>query len=66
MTTPRKWQKTSAYAWRCDPWSVSQVRLNGAESFELWHDKRPGIVGRYPSRGEAFAAAKDAEERGEG
>lgn len=65
MTAPRYWRKVSDYAWQCAPWTVCCVRTDGADLYELWHEKRPCVVSRHGTRNEAFTAAKSAEERGE-
>lgn len=66
MTDARYWRQVSDYAWQCSPWTVCSVSTNGVVSFELWHEKQPRVVGRHASKEEAFAAAKEAEKRGEG
>ena len=66
MTEARFWRQVGDYAWQCLPWTVCRVRTNGVDSFELWHEKQPHVVGRHGSKEEAFAAARDAEKRGEG
>lgn len=53
------WTKSGATAMRCEPWTVAKITLSGGVSYELWHDKKPAAVGRYPS----FEMAKTAAEK---
>lgn len=53
------WDRPTSYSWRCSPWTVCGVRMNGRAVFELWHDKRPDCVGGEFKT--ADAARKEAE-----
>lgn len=42
---------------RCDPWTIAKVWIQGRATYELWHDKRPVMVGSYSTFEQAKAAA---------
>jgi len=59
--TIRSWKQVGNEAWRCDPWSICGVTVQGVKSFELWKDKEPHAVFRCESFAEAKAQAKKLE-----
>lgn len=62
MTAPMQWRRLSETAMRCEPWTVAKAVVRGKPLYELWHDKRPEMIGPFPS----FDAAKAEAERMEG
>ena len=59
--SPRAWKQVGADAWRCDPWNVCGVTVQGKKSFELWKDGEPHVVARGGSFAEATAKAREME-----
>ena len=53
------WVRSGTTAMSCPPWTVGKVTVRGVASYELWHDKQPGIVGRFST----FPAAMHEAER---
>lgn len=41
------------------PWHVARVTVRGTPSYELWHEGRPAMIGRFST----FGAAKQEAER---
>lgn len=62
--TEMRWNRVSDYAQRCEPWTICAITAGDGYTFELWHDKRPAAVGRFPSPGLAKAEAKRMESEG--
>lgn len=60
-----QWKRISDTAMRCDPWTVAKVRVHDVLNYELWHDKRPFMVGSYSSFDQAKAEAERMEGEGE-
>jgi len=56
-----KWEMQSKTEMRCDPWTIAKVWIQGIATYELWHDKRPVMVGSYST----FEQAKDVALREE-
>lgn len=52
-----KWRNISNTAMRCDPWTIAKVWIQGRATYELWHDKRPVMVGSYSTFEQAKAVA---------
>jgi len=52
------WRRIGETAMSCPPWQVGKVTVNGVVSYELWHEKQPGMVGRFDSFDQAKAAAE--------
>lgn len=52
-----KWEMQSKTEMRCDPLTVVKVTVKGKPSYDLWHDKRPVMVGSYSTFEQAKAAA---------
>jgi len=58
------WRRVGDTAMSCPPWHVAKVRVMGVLSYELWHEKQPGMVGRFESFDQAKAAAERLEQEG--
>lgn len=54
-----EWQRVGETAMQCDPWTISKAFVNGRPGYELWHNGKPPMIGRYDS----FSEARDAAER---
>lgn len=57
-----KWIRASESIMTCDPWAVVKVMVKGKPSYDLWHDKRPVMVGSYSTFEQAKAAALREEQ----
>lgn len=53
------WTRSGLTSMRSEPWTVGKVTVRGAVSYELWHDKQPGMVGHFST----FQAAMREAER---
>lgn len=53
------WNRSGTTAMSSPPWHVAKVTVRGMVSYELWHEKQAGMVGRFS----AFDAAKHEAER---
>lgn len=60
-----KWLKASESIMTCDPWAVVKVMVKGNPSYDLWHDKRPVMVGSYTTFEQAKAVALREEQAGQ-